>query len=183
MLAYNPITIRDNLSAYFVCREVITDPDFTDWAARKYYQYIDSYDVSKVDSYTSRGVYSVDIISYDIDDAGPEWIDEGGLAICAIREQDNMGYDNGNTYTFKYDNKIVSIVILKYVRGYLHDGDSWARYELNYAGPMPYGVKHYYIGGKLVDRKALEVKQRAVIVELLPQPIWEEVLEHYAIEV
>jgi len=161
MFASFPKSIPETLKPYFV-REERTYEGNT----------CDIYDVSSYDFYTNRGIYVIRIVYADV------YLNDG-LEIITIQSFDAAGRNHGSWYYFDHDCGLMFTTTTIYHHGDRHNERGWARMENDFGD----FTKKYYLDDKLVSRDALEVKQRAAIIELLPQPIWEEVLEHYAIEV
>lgn len=156
-----PNSLIDTLKPYFVARE-----------RTEYSRLCDIYDVSNYDLYTDRGIYRIRIIYDDV-------YENDNLEIVAVQSSDDAGYNHGTWYNFVHEFGVVYRSRTVWTHGDLHNERGWSRMDDDF-GDI---TKKYYLNNKLVSREVLEVNQRAAIVELLPQPIWEEVLDHYAIEV
>ena len=160
-----PTTIIASLKPYFISREIT-----------EYCRPCDIYNVTGYEFYNQKGVYQIRVVYDYVDEAHTSQRDANGFAIVCIQGFDDLGYNHGAWRLIDYE---MGITTTLFNHGDIHNERGWARFEDNF-GDI---TKKYYLNGKLVTREMLEDKQRAAIVELLPQPIWEEVLEHYAIEV
>lgn len=136
-----------------------------------------NYDVYDNENYINRGVSYVVI---DIDITVNPYTGEEETTGCIVEYNDRLE-PHGQTYsvlTLAFG--LCVTYVSYYVNGALHNPRGLARHTTD-MGNSDYNG--YYMNGIRVTREMLEDKQRAAITNLLPQPIWEEVLEHYAIEV
>ena len=97
--------------------------------------------------------------------------------VCRYDKDGNFHGERVTSYEY-YSIGETRTEIYKYVFGKQHNQFGAAVEFINTPGRS----KEYYLNNWQVKREELEKEQRAAIIELLPQPIWEEVLEHYAID-
>ncbi len=135
------------------------------------------YDVYDHNDYTYRGVSHVVI---DIDVSCNPWTGEEEATGCIIEYDDKLERHGRSYSVIATEFGLYVTYVSHYVNGKEHNATGFARHTTDVANNHYSG---YYLNGVKVTKDTLEVKQRAAITELLPQPIWEEILEHYAIEV